>query len=301
MTDLSVELYTSFHQPLMEVTREIGQLSEDKPRFVRLYISKNRRALYSCRDEQGAKLAIVSDMSTGKPYITPIQYAEDGTTVVGGGEKVIRLTARILIGKPVGEGHDLSNVGDLDCPSTWIMVACVKAIALDVEVAARYEKGGLTKMRSEVLSLGPGSKIRPDLIQILADAMGLKLGASAPGSTSSSMLTPPPATLSIARSSIPVSRLPSQRHQAPPPATMTMNESHGDANELAGPARNNSSVEITLPSPRPPQPSRDSKRPASSPLEVVHPPQRLALSHPDKKQDGLGIQAPKPLRWPVAQ
>jgi len=296
MTDLSVELYTSFHQPLMEVTQEIGQLTEDKPRFVRLYISKNRRALYSCRDEPGAKLAIVSDMSTGKPYTTPIQYAADGTTIVGGGEKVIRLTARILIGKPVGEGHDLSTVGDLDCPSTWIMVACVKAIALDVEVAARYEKGGLTKMRSEVLSLGPGTKMRPDLIQILADAMGLQLGVAAQGSIS---LIPPSATPSTARSSIPVSRPPSQRHQTP--SAVNMNASHGDGNVPTGSARASSSAEGALPPTRPPQPSRDSKRPASSPLEAVHPPQRPALVQPDDKQDGLGIQAPTPLRFPVAQ
>ncbi|KAG0054435.1 hypothetical protein BGZ83_011229 [Gryganskiella cystojenkinii] len=201
MTDVSVEIYTNFHQPLIDASYEFGQITEEKPRFLRLYINKNRKALYKCRDELGAKLAIICDVAI-KPFLKPAVVAEDGATVLQESENVFRISGRVLIGKPVGEGHDLITVGDLDCPSTWIQVACVRCMPLeaDLAVGTGHEKGALIKMRHEVVPLvGAGSKFKPDLQKILLDALKLQLPSSqtaskqksSPGSSSSAPTVPP--------------------------------------------------------------------------------------------------------------
>ncbi|KAG0331920.1 hypothetical protein BG000_010489 [Podila horticola] len=161
MTDISTDLFATFHQPIFDLSEDIGSLSPDRPAFVRMYINKNRSVLVKCRDEQFAKVAILSDIV-------------------------------VLIGKPVGERHDMVTVGDLDCPNAWISVACVKALHIDVEVPVKFEKGTLAKMRHEVVPF-TYDRNNPSLLQDFVDALGVVL----PGSTGSTPRATPPIQKSV--------------------------------------------------------------------------------------------------------
>lgn len=202
MTDISTDLFSTLHQPLFDLSTEIGQISPEKPRFVRMYINKNRSVLAKCRDEQFARVAILTDLQIGKPYAVSTNSASASPTSAksspgsGGGDQrsgkdkaatnggsggsisMVRLSGRVLIGKPIGERHDMVTVGDLDCPNAWITVACVKAMELDVEVPVKFEKGTLSKMRHELLPYALDSKISPEHQRAFADAMGLLLPTS---------------------------------------------------------------------------------------------------------------------------
>ncbi|KAF9100506.1 Receptor-interacting serine/threonine-protein kinase 1 [Mortierella sp. AM989] len=192
MTDISVDLYSSFHQPIFDISNElVGQLSPEHPRFVRMYINKNRSILAKSRDERFARIAILSDVHMGKPYNVSSPAVGNPASPktspgprgrVGGGAggsvSMVRMTAKVLIGKPIGERHDMVTVGDLDCPNAWITVACVRALDLDIEVPLKFDKGILSKMRHEVVPYSSDSKIGPEHQRAFADALGLTLSAS---------------------------------------------------------------------------------------------------------------------------
>ncbi|KAF9997715.1 Receptor-interacting serine/threonine-protein kinase 1 [Entomortierella chlamydospora] len=190
MTDISTDLFSSFHQPIFDLSNEqIGKLSPEHPRFVRMYINKNRSVLAKSRDERFARVAILSDVQMGKPYTVSSPVVGSPTSPkpssgsrgrVGGGAgggsvSMVRMTAKVLIGKPIGERYDMITVGDLDCPNAWITVACVKALDLDVEVPLKFDKGILSKMRHEVVAYSSDSKIGPEYQRAFADALGLTL------------------------------------------------------------------------------------------------------------------------------
>ncbi|KAI8358743.1 hypothetical protein B0O80DRAFT_495414 [Mortierella sp. GBAus27b] len=142
MTDISTDLYSCLHQPIFDISnKQIGQISPERPRFVRMYIHKNRSILAKSRDELFARIAILSDFQ-------------------------------------VGERHDMVTVGDLDCPSAWITIACVRALEVDLDVPAKFDKGVLSKMRHEVVAYSSESKISPEHQRAFADALGLLLSAS---------------------------------------------------------------------------------------------------------------------------
>ncbi|KAG0261278.1 Receptor-interacting serine/threonine-protein kinase 1 [Mortierella polycephala] len=204
MTDISTDLYASFHQPIFDIANEqIGQLSPSSPRFVRMYINKNRSILEKSRDELLARVAILTDVQVGKPFQVSNTAAisaganpkstspsatggsgrgksesgSNGTT--GGSTSMVRMTAKVLIGKPIGERHNMVTVGDLDCPNSWITVACVKAVEIDVDIPSKFEKGTLSKMRHEVAPFSSDSKISPEHKQAFAKALGLSISGKA--------------------------------------------------------------------------------------------------------------------------
>jgi len=185
MTDISTDLFSTLHQPLFDASTEFGQISPEKPRFVRMYINKNRSVLAKCRDEQFARVAILTDLQIGKPYTASTQpdSASPNSTKSGKDNgsasiSMVNVSCRVLIGKPIGERHDMVTVGDLDCPNAWITVACVKAMELDVEVPTKFEKGTLSKMRHELVPYALDSKISPEHQRAFADALGLLLPTS---------------------------------------------------------------------------------------------------------------------------
>ncbi|KAF9363290.1 Receptor-interacting serine/threonine-protein kinase 1 [Mortierella sp. NVP85] len=186
MTDISTDLYSCFHQPIFDISSEqVGQLSPEHPRFVRMYINKNRSILAKSRDELFARIAILNDIQVGKPYNvtlspTPNNPASGKTSGGAGGGSIsmVRMTAKVLIGKPIGERHDMVTVGDLDCPNAWITVACVRAMEIDLEVPAKFDKGVLSKMRHEVVAYSSESKISPEHQRAFAEALGLLLPTS---------------------------------------------------------------------------------------------------------------------------
>ncbi|KAF9202477.1 hypothetical protein BGZ49_007364 [Haplosporangium sp. Z 27] len=221
MTDLSTDLFSSFHQPIFDISNDkIGQLTPEHPRFVRMYINKNRSVLAKSRDERFARVAILSDIQVGKPYTisSPVVGSPGspkpapGRGRPGGGSggsiSMVRLTAKALIGKPIGERHDMVTVGDLDCPNSWITVACVRALELDVEVPLKFDKGILSKMRHEVVAYSSDSKISPEHQRTFAEALGLTL---APGKNGQSY------SITGMRSSIPLAtQLPETVKSLPP-------------------------------------------------------------------------------------
>ncbi|KAG0300035.1 hypothetical protein BGZ98_009545 [Dissophora globulifera] len=193
MTDISTDLFANFHQPIFDLSaNHVGELSPEQPRFVRMYINKNRSILAKSRDEQFARIAIISDLQIGKPYPAPILSPDSlsgsnsspgtrskpgaGTNV--GNISMVHMSAKVLIGKPIGERHDMITVGDLDCPNAWITVACVRALDLEVEIPAKFEKGTLSKMRHEVVAYSSESKIAPEYQRHFAAALGLLLPGS---------------------------------------------------------------------------------------------------------------------------
>ncbi|KAF9183435.1 hypothetical protein BGZ50_004238 [Haplosporangium sp. Z 11] len=178
MTDVSVDLFSTLHQPLFETMYEPRDMSPANPRFVRMYINKNRSFLSNCRDERLAKVVILSDLQTGKPFIEAPRNLPGGTTKTGGGTRMVRIKGRAMVGKPIGERHDMITVGDLDCPSAWIMVACVRAFNFEVDIPYKFEKGTLSKMRHEVVPFDVKSKMSPEHQRAFADALGVKLPSS---------------------------------------------------------------------------------------------------------------------------
>ncbi|KAF9177018.1 hypothetical protein BGZ51_009285, partial [Haplosporangium sp. Z 767] len=188
MTDISTDLYASFHQPIFDIANEqIGQLSPSTPRFVRMYINKNRSILEKSRDELFARVAILTDVQVGKPFqvsnTATISSATNSKSTsppsTGGSTSMVRMTAKVLIGKPIGERHDMVTVGDLDCPNSWITVACVKAVEIDVDIPSKFEKGTLSKMRHEVAPFSSDPKISPEHKQAFAKALGLSISGKA--------------------------------------------------------------------------------------------------------------------------
>ncbi|KAF9278720.1 SIK kinase 3 [Mortierella alpina] len=186
MTDISTDLFSTFHQPIFDIsTEQIGQLSPTQPRFVRMYINKNRSVLAKCRDELFARIAILTDVQVGRPYTVSNPSAATGSAAAGnvkssGGANgatisMVRLSAKVLIGKPIGERHDMITVGDLDCPNSWITVVCVRALEIDLEVPSKFDKGILAKMRHEVVPYSSESKIGVEHQRAFADALGLQL------------------------------------------------------------------------------------------------------------------------------
>src|SRR6202000_1228043 len=67
------------------------------------------------------------------------------------------------------------TVGDLDCPNAWMTVACVRAMEIEVEVPARFEKGVLSKMRHEVVPYSSDPKNTPEHQRVFASALNLLL------------------------------------------------------------------------------------------------------------------------------
>ncbi|KAF9282535.1 hypothetical protein BGZ68_005895 [Mortierella alpina] len=169
LTDISVDLYASLHQPLLDIMYGSQELSETQPHFVRMYISKNRRLLANSRDERTAKIVILSDVRTSKS-INP-EVSDDSST----GARMVQINARAMIAKPIGERHDMITVGDLDCPSAWTMIACVRAFNVEVVMPQRFDKGTLSKIRHEVVPFdtSPKSKLSRADQQAFLDAMGL--------------------------------------------------------------------------------------------------------------------------------
>ncbi|KAG0198684.1 Receptor-interacting serine/threonine-protein kinase 1 [Mortierella sp. GBA30] len=198
MTDISTDLFATFHQPIFDITTEqIGRLSPTQPRFVRMYINKNRSVLAKCRDEQFARIAILSDVQVGKPYSVPNpattpgpsdsasggpgRTKSGGTGANGASISMVRMTAKVLIGKPIGERHDMVTVGDLDCPNAWITVACVRALEIDLEIPSKFDKGVLSKMRHEVMPYSSDNKVGSEHQKAFADALGLELPGAGKG------------------------------------------------------------------------------------------------------------------------
>ncbi|KAG0355405.1 hypothetical protein BGZ54_001175, partial [Gamsiella multidivaricata] len=188
MTDISVDLFANLHQPLFRAMYSQEELTPEKPLFVRMYISKNRSILAKCRDEKSAKVVIFSDYRAGKPFtVAPRVSTEGAAKTIGGDTRMVRIKARVMIAKPIGERHDMITVGDLDCPSSWTMVTCVRTFDLEVDVPAKYEKGTLSKMRHELVRFGTDSKINPEHQQVILDALGLKLHGGTGNETSNPM------------------------------------------------------------------------------------------------------------------
>ncbi|KAG0255838.1 Receptor-interacting serine/threonine-protein kinase 1 [Linnemannia exigua] len=191
MTDVSTDLFSSLHQPIFDIAAEqIGQLSPERPRFVRMYINKNRSLLAKCGDERFARVAILTDVQLSKPYQGSFGGSSDPPKTVsspgapgrnkhsgvqGGPVSIVKMAAKVLIGKPIGERHDMVTVGDLDCPNAWMTVACVRAMEVEVEVPARFEKGVLSKMRHEVVPYSSDSKNTPEHQRVFASALNLLL------------------------------------------------------------------------------------------------------------------------------
>ncbi|KAF9922123.1 Receptor-interacting serine/threonine-protein kinase 1 [Linnemannia zychae] len=142
LTDVSADLFACFHQPLFDAMNSPEPISPDRPRFARMYITKNRTVLSACRDDPHACLAILSNMRVSKPFNDP----EGGSNPT----KVVHVKARVMIGKPIGERHDMITVGDLDCPSAWIIFAGVKTLDLDANIPVRFEKRVLSRLRHDV-------------------------------------------------------------------------------------------------------------------------------------------------------
>ncbi|KAF9383667.1 hypothetical protein CPB97_006298 [Podila verticillata] len=186
MTDISTDLFATFHHPIFDLSEEVGALSPERPAFVRMYINKNRSVLVKCRDEQFAKVAILSDIVVGKPYYAPAGASAGKSPInrnkPGSGPmsvNMVNITGKVLIGKPIGDRYDMVTVGDLDCPNAWISVACVKVLHIDVEVPVKFEKGTLAKMRHEVVPF-TYDRNNPTLLQDFVDALGVILPGSAP-------------------------------------------------------------------------------------------------------------------------
>ncbi|KAF9340061.1 hypothetical protein BGZ91_003646 [Linnemannia elongata] len=142
LTDMATDLFANFHQPLIDVMNTPEPMSPEKPRFARMYINKNRSLLGNCRDDPRARLAILSDLRVSKPFNDPA----GGLNPI----KLVHIKARIMLGKPIGERHDMITVGDLDCPCAWIVFAGVKSLDLDTNVPARFEKRMLSRIRHDV-------------------------------------------------------------------------------------------------------------------------------------------------------
>ncbi|KAF9135337.1 hypothetical protein BGW39_003444 [Mortierella sp. 14UC] len=227
MTDISTDLFSSLHQPIFDIAADqIGQLSPERPRFVRMYINKNRSLLAKCGDERFARVAILTDVQVSKPYqgsfggnsestkpaLSPGGTAEPGapgrnknSSAQGGPVSIVKITAKVLIGKPIGERHDMVTVGDLDCPNAWMTVACVRAMEVEVEVPARFEKGVLSKMRHEVVPYSSDSKNTPEHQRVFASALnlllpGIERTSKTQGQTPT-LVDTPPSTLSSPSSS----------------------------------------------------------------------------------------------------
>ncbi|KAF9436351.1 hypothetical protein BGZ76_004211 [Entomortierella beljakovae] len=168
MTDVSVDLFATFHQPILEIMYSSEPLSPEKPRFSRLYTNKNRSLLDTCRDSPNAKILIFSDLHVGKVFLEPSRITPGSTT------RKVRIKARAMIVKPIGERHEMITVGDLDCPIAWITVACVSSFDWEVDVPAKFEKGVLSKIRHEVVPFG-NSKISSEHLKPLLDSIGLQI------------------------------------------------------------------------------------------------------------------------------
>ncbi|KAG9065221.1 Receptor-interacting serine/threonine-protein kinase 1 [Linnemannia hyalina] len=190
MTDISTDLFSSLHQPIFDIaTDQIGQLSPERPRFVRMFINKNRSLLAKCGDERFARVAILTDIQVSKPYMGSFGDGSESSKAVsspgpgrpkssgaqGGPTSMVKMTAKVLIGKPIGERHDMVTVGDLDCPNAWMTVACVRAMEVEVEVPARFEKGVLSKMRHEVVPYSSDPKNTPEHQRVFASALNILL------------------------------------------------------------------------------------------------------------------------------
>ncbi|KAF9141025.1 Testis-specific serine/threonine-protein kinase 4 [Mortierella sp. GBA39] len=142
LTDMATDLFVNFHQPLIDTMNNPEPMSSEKPRFARMYINKNRSLLGNCRDDPRARLAILSDLRVSKPFNDPA----GGPNPI----KVVHIKARVMLGKPIGERHDMITVGDLDCPCAWIVFAGIKTLDLDINVPTRFEKRMLSRIRHDV-------------------------------------------------------------------------------------------------------------------------------------------------------
>ncbi|KAI1314932.1 MAP kinase-interacting serine/threonine-protein kinase 1 [Mortierella claussenii] len=215
MTDVSVDIFAAFHRPLLDVMYGSSMLSPETPKFARLYINKNRSLLYNCRDEKNAKIAILSDLQIGKPFTEAVQTSPGGTMKPG--TKMVNIRARAMIAKPIGDRHDITTVGDLDCPSTWIMVACVRALDLDTNVPAKFEKGTLSKLRHEIFALTASAKLDPEYENAFLAALGLQGYASSP---EPAVATQPSRALATAPSAL-IGTSPSLSATSAPPSALT--------------------------------------------------------------------------------
>ncbi|KAF9155833.1 hypothetical protein BG015_008410 [Linnemannia schmuckeri] len=190
LTDMATDLFANFHQPLIDVMNAPEPMSPEKPRFARMYINKNRSLLSNCRDDPRARLAILSDLKVSKPFNDPA----GGSNPI----KMVHIKARVMLGKPIGERHDMITVGDLDCPSAWVVFAGIKTLDLDIDVPAKFEKRILSRIRHDV-SPFVDTKLTVDQEKVFLEALGFQhftahgsestpsdsAGASAPSQASS--------------------------------------------------------------------------------------------------------------------
>ncbi|KAG0371934.1 hypothetical protein BGX24_000964 [Mortierella sp. AD032] len=203
LTDMAADLFAGFHQPLIDIMNAPEPISPERPRFARMYISKNRSLLSNCRDDPRARLAILSDLKISKPF----------NDTAGGPNpaKMVRITARVMIGKPIGERHDMITVGDLDCPSAWAVFAGIKTLNLDVAVPVRFEKRVLSRIRHDVTPF-VDTKMTPEHERSFLEALGIL-------SPTIESAVPIPALIQPAaiplNSAVPLERLESQELKRP--------------------------------------------------------------------------------------
>ncbi|KAF9990232.1 hypothetical protein BGZ75_003124 [Mortierella antarctica] len=182
---LQTKILNSYRQGTLALNVPLAHESY-RPELISL--SEPGSVLAKCRDELFARIAILTDVQVGKPYTVSNPSASTGSTAAGhvkssGGANgssisMVRLSAKVLIGKPIGERHDMITVGDLDCPNSWITVVCVRALEIDLEVPSKFDKGILSKMRHEVVPYSSESKISVEHQKAFADALGLQLPTS---------------------------------------------------------------------------------------------------------------------------
>ncbi|KAG0309879.1 hypothetical protein BGZ98_003422 [Dissophora globulifera] len=180
MTDASVDLFMAFHQPLLDIMRESEELTTERPRFARLYATKNRGWMTACRDVTNAKIVLLSDLTVGTPYETDASKWS-GSTAAESSTLMVNVKARAMIAKPVGERHEMQTVGDLDCPSAWIMVACVKSFDLDIDVPRAYERTTLSRLRHDLFLFNDPSikraNLNPHQQKVFLEALGVKVSS----------------------------------------------------------------------------------------------------------------------------
>ncbi|KAG0219071.1 hypothetical protein BGX33_004878 [Mortierella sp. NVP41] len=267
LTDTSADLFKAFHQPLIEVMNAPEPMSPERPRFARMYIDKNRSLLSSCRDDPNACLAILSNLRVGKVFKDP---AGSPNPI-----KMVRLKARVMIGKPIGERHDMITVGDLDGPNAWIVFAGVKTLDLDMNVPSLFADR-VRKIRHDVTPF-KDTNVSAEHERLFLQALGLWQPAAIEG-----MLMPAEGTSVSAQTqalSAQPQALPAQ--PAPPSFQRLIQTPTISASVVAPTPTTNSSIERTeamiLPSlllptqSAPSQPAPAQPAPAHSAAASFHP------------------------------
>ncbi|KAF9126868.1 hypothetical protein BGW39_006294 [Mortierella sp. 14UC] len=282
LTDMSVDLFMNLHQPLIDVMNSPEPMSPERPRFARMYINKSRSQLSNCRDDPSARMAILSDLKVGKPFNDPA----GGPNSI----KLVRIKARVMIGKPIGERHDMITVGDLDCPSAWIVFAGVKALDLDIDVPSRFEKRVLSRIRHDVTPLVDGmltpQQERSFLVALNVAIPTIVRGEPESSQDSGSSAQPPaqPAAISTVQPPLASTQPPAPLPEQPVPsaiATTTTNPAIDSIEEKKFPSQPSPTLfSPTAPTPTSapvpaPVPATDLIQSAEMPIDLTAPLQRL--------------------------